>query len=131
MIGLDANALLGLLEQEHTARSRSAKTLLRQAKNEGEGYIHPLALAKLGDALEQILGERARIADYLGYVLDAPEFTVGQAKAAREALKHYREGSGRFADCLLVTLNRAAGCRSTFVWSDQASDAAGFTELAG
>lgn len=131
MIGLDANALLGLLEEEHALRSRSAKALLRQAKDEGGGYIHPLALAKLGDALEQILGERTRIADYLGYVLGAPEFTVGQAKAAQEALKRYREGSGRFADCLLATLNRAAGCQSTFVWGDEAGDSAGFTELAG
>lgn len=130
MIGIDANVLLGLLEHD-TARSRSAKRLLRQAQSDGEGYIHPLVLAKLGDALERILNDRARIADYLGYVLNAPEFTVGEAKAAQQALKRYREGAGCFADCLLAALNRAAGCGSTFVWASQPDDSAGFTELAG
>ncbi len=130
MIGIDANVLLGLLEHD-TARSRSAKTLLRQAQSDGEGYIHPLVLARLGDALERILNDRARIADYLGYVLNAPEFTVGEAKAAQQALKRYREGTGCFADCLLAALNRAAGCDSTFVWVGQPDDSAGFTELAG
>lgn len=130
MIGLDANMLLGLIEQ-HTVRGKNAKALLQRAENEGEGYIHPLALAKLGDMLEEILGERTRIANYLGYVLDAPEFTVGQAKIVQEALKHYREGPGRFADCLLAALNRTAGCESTFIWDDRAGDSAGFTKLAG
>lgn len=131
MIGLDANALLGLLERQDSARSRSAKALLRQNKNDGEGYIHPLALAKLGDALEAVVGERARVADYLGYVLNAPEFTVGAEKAARQALKRYREGAGSFSDCLLSALNRTAGCESTLVWAGTADNSAGFAKLAG
>jgi predicted nucleic-acid-binding protein len=131
VIGLDANVLLGLLEPEDSARGQGAKILLKQARSDGEGYIHPLALAKLADALEQLVRQRSRVADYLGYILNAPEFTVGGEKAAREALKRYREGPGCFSDCLLAALNRVAGCESTFVWADRADDSAGFTQLAG
>lgn len=129
MIGLDAGMLLGLLEGEHSPRGRAAKAFLKRAQTEGGGYIHPLALAKLGHALEKAVKERARVADYLGFILNAPEFTIGAEKAAREALKRYRDGAGSFSDCLLAALNRAAGCENTVIWSGTANNSAGFTEL--
>jgi predicted nucleic-acid-binding protein len=131
VIGLDANALLGLLEHEHSPRGQAAKTLLKQAQNDGGGYIHPLALGKLGDALEKIVGGRARVADYLAFILNAPEFTVGAEKAAREALKRYRDGTASFSDCLLAALNRAAGCQNTFIGTGHPQNFAGFAKFEG
>ncbi len=127
MIGLDSGVLLGLLEQEQTPRGKAAKALLQRAEA-GECFIHSLVLAEIGEGLERALNDRARVAEYLDYILHAPEFTVEGADAALEALKRYREIEARFSDCLLAALNLAAGCETTVTLG---AGFAGFTRFMG
>lgn len=132
MIGVDVGVLFGLLEQGQSMRGKAAEALLKRAGPGGECFIHPLVLAEIAHTLERGLKlDRAKVADYLDYILHAPEFTVEGAEAATEALARYRAGTARFADCLLAALNLAAGCETTVTFAGEADDSAGFTLLAG
>jgi predicted nucleic-acid-binding protein len=132
MIGLDTGVLFGLLEQGQSARFRAAEAMLKRAGPAGDCFIHPLVLAEIAHALERGLKlDRAKVADYLDYILHAPEFTVEGVGAAIEAVARYRTGTARFADCLLAALNLAAGCETTVTFAGKADDSAGFTLLAG
>jgi predicted nucleic-acid-binding protein len=131
VIGLDAGIVLSLLEGR-TKRGRAAQNLLKRAEMPGEGFIHPLALAEAAHRLEGDYGlERAKVADYLDYILGAPEFTVEAQEAAFEALRQYRAGKARFSACLLAALNRAAGCEATVTFASADGDPAGFAPLEG
>jgi predicted nucleic-acid-binding protein len=131
MIGLDTSVVLAVLEQGGSPRSKAAGLALKQLEH-GECFIHPLVLCEIARALDRALGlDRAKVADYLDYILHAPEFTLERPEAALEALKAYREGSASFPDCLLAALNLAAGCETTVTFDGQTQGSAGFTRLAG
>jgi predicted nucleic-acid-binding protein len=116
VIGLDASVVLGLLEQGRTTRGKAAQNLLKRA--EMLGFIHPLVLAEVAEQLEQDYAlERAEVANYLDYILSAPEFTVEAPDAAFEALRQYRAEKARFSACLLSALNQAAGCEATVTFA--------------
>ncbi len=130
MIGLHADIVLGLLDQGRTGRGKAAERILRHAEA-GDCFIHPLVLAEIARTLEQDYRlVRAKVADYVDYILRAPEFTVGEAEAALAALREYRAGRRGFSDYLLAALNQAAGCEMTVTF-DANADSAGFQRLAG
>lgn len=130
MIGLHTDIVLGLLDQGRTVSGKAAARILRRAEA-GDCFIHPLVLAEIARILEQDyhLG-RAKVADYLDYILRAPEFSVGEVEAALAALREYRAGRAGFSDYLLAALNQAAGCETTVTFNANA-DSAGFQRLAG
>lgn len=131
MIGLDTSVVLAVLEQGGSKRGQAAAAILRRAER-AEFFIHPLVLVEIAHALERGFGlDRAKVADYLDYILHAPEFRLEGPEMAEEALEAYRAGAASFSDCLLAILNLAAGCETTVTFDRQTGDSAGFTRLAG
>jgi predicted nucleic-acid-binding protein len=91
----------------------------------------PLVLAEIGNTLERMLKDRTAVADYLEYILRAPEFRIPEARAVLVALASYRAGKGPFSSCLLAALNQAAGCETTVTFAADIDPSAGFTRLTG
>src|ERR1017187_10149117 len=64
--------------------------------------------------------DRAGIAAILGRLLTREEIVVEQAGAVRSAMHLYRKGNADFADCLIASSAKAAGCSRTETFTPKA-----------
>lgn len=128
MIGLDTNILLRALTQDDPVRSPVADLLIAQLTPQQPGYIDLIVLAETVWNLRRRYG--ANREDVFGTVetlLQSPSFVVAERGAVVEALETARPENLDFADALIGTLNKRAGCGSTLTFDDKASGTRLFT----
>ncbi len=72
---------------------------------------------------------KAQILLLIAAILTAPGLIVAERLAVEKALDQYRTSKADFVDCLISTLNRAAGCTTTLTFDKTAAKGADFTLL--
>jgi len=70
---------------------------------------------------------RAELIRVLNHLLSRNEIVIEQAEAVRHAVRIYRDSNVGFADCLISSSARAAGCTQTLTFHQDAAKSAGMT----
>jgi predicted nucleic-acid-binding protein len=113
--GLDTNVLVRYLTQDDSSQAKKANALVESATARREKlHLDVVVLCELVWVLRGAYSfDKASVVGALEGILAAAQFSVGDRDLVRQALAAYREGRGDFADYVLGTRNRAAGCTTT------------------
>jgi predicted nucleic-acid-binding protein len=130
MIGIDTNILVRWLIDDPTAPDQSdrARVLI-------EGLDEPVmvAIPVIAETVWLARGtfglKKQQILVLIEAVLNAPGLIVAERSAIERALRLYRESKADFVDCMIATLNLAAGCQTTLTFDKTAGKGAHFTLL--
>ncbi len=74
--------------------------------------------------------DKATVVAVLERMLATHQFEFGEKDLVRSALAEYERGRGDFADHVIGTASRAAGCERTVTFDRRLKNAAGFRVLA-
>ncbi len=115
MTGLDTNVLVRFLVRDDAAQAKAAERFLReQCTTEEPGWVNRIVLCELVWVLDRAYGySREHIAGVLERLLRTRQLAVEGFPHAWKALSAYRDAKGDFADSLLASTNREAGCGHT------------------
>lgn len=115
MIGLDTNVVLRILVGDDPAQVSAVRKLLAsQQRTVGAFLINHVVLAESAWALKGAYKmDRQDIARGIAGLLETPAFALEEPKVVAIALKHYKESTVDFADCLIAAKNVAGGCEHT------------------
>ena len=130
MIGLDTNVLVRFFLQDDAVQSPKANELLRSFTPSDPGWVGVATILEL----VWVLGSKNRfdrltIAKTLDRLLLQEEIVVEQAEYVHEAVRLFRRGNADFADCLIASSGRAAGCSRTVTFDRTAARDAGMLLL--
>ncbi len=131
MIGLDTNVLVRYLTEDDPPQAKRANALISGAVTRREQcVIGPVVLCELvwvlRDAYET---SKADVVTTLDRIMATRQFAILDKDRVREALEAYRTGRADFADYLLGTINRHAGCTETATFDRRLKGADGFLVL--
>ncbi len=130
MTGLDTNILVRYFVRDDPAQTKAADKLLEALSPEEPGWISQIVLVELVWALRLIYRfEREKIAAVLDTLLRSKELVIEQEEIAHLALSIYRRSKADFADCLIASAGRAAGCAEVFTFDRVAARDAGMKLL--
>lgn len=126
MIGLDTNILARFLLQDDPLQSPKADAIMGSLTAEDPGWVAVATLLELA----WVLGSRNRfnreaIASVLDRILSREEIVIEQPDCVQNALLLFRKGNADFADCLIASSAKAAGCAKTVTFDRVASRDAG------
>ena len=111
MIGLDTNVLVRYIVQDDPHQAEVATALIEEHLSDtSPGFVSHLVLVELVWVLRGYGYSRSVIADVLTRLLSAIEIRIDQVELVWSALRAYRNGPADFADYLIGTHARAAGC---------------------
>jgi len=131
MIGLDTNVLARFLVADDEVQAARARSYIEHAVAEGEMlYINRVVLAETVWILTKFYRQsRSALAGAIERVLLTVEFEVEEKQLAWEALHEFRRGGADFADTLIGTVNRSAGCSTTVTFDKKAGKLKTFSLL--
>lgn len=131
MIGLDTNVLARFLVADDEVQAARARACIEHAVAEGEMlYINRVVLAETVWILTKLYRQsRNALADAIERILLTAEFEVEEKQLAWEALHEFRRGGADFADALIGTVNRSAGCSTTVTFDKEAGKLKTFSLL--
>jgi predicted nucleic-acid-binding protein len=129
--GLDTNVLVRFFAQDDHLQSPIADEIMRSLTVENPGWVGVATILEL----VWVLGSKNRfdrkvIANTLDRLLLQEEIAIEQAESVQNALQLFRKGEADFADCLIATSAKAAGCSRTVTFDRKAARDAGM-ELIG
>jgi predicted nucleic-acid-binding protein len=133
MRGLDTNVIVRYVTAGDPAQTAVVKALFEGAEEAREQlFVSSIALCELVWTLRgrPYRLSRREIATVLERLLATHLFELQDRDLVRQALLEYRKGRGDFADYMLGSQNRRAGCESTLTFDRQLRGAAGFSLLA-
>ncbi len=115
MIGLDTNVLVRYLTQDAPGQAEKANALVAAAEAKREKlHLDVVVLCELVWVLRGAYDlDKDAVCGALEKILAAAQFSINDRDHVREALAQYRAGGGDFADYLLGSRNRSAGCNAT------------------
>ena len=126
MIGFDTNILVRFFAQDDPVQCEQADELMRKISGSEPVWIGLAVILELVWVLPKTyrIGqpEMVRILERL---LFNRAFRIEQADAVHEALQLYRKGNAEFADCLIASCARQAGCASIMTFDANAARDAG------
>jgi predicted nucleic-acid-binding protein len=128
MIALDTNILVRYLTQDDPTQARLATELIeRRISARNPGFISLVAMVEMVGVLERAYRlSAADIATAIERLLQATELTVENEQDVFTAMSLLKEGSSSFADALIVTAGRRAGCAFTATFDRRALRLPGF-----
>jgi len=130
MIGLDTNVVLRLLVDDSAEQAAAARKLVADLPPGEKARIDQIVLVELAWVLRSVYGyHRERLTAALVRVLRHPRLDVEEREWALEAAYDAYENGGDFADLLIATRNRRAGCSTTYTFDRRAAPHPGFTHL--
>jgi predicted nucleic-acid-binding protein len=135
MIGIDTNVLLRWLvapdEWDIGSSKAEADLVEKTILVEGaEFFVNPIVVAETTWILEQKLKVgRASVCEVVDRLLYSANVTVGEANAVNVARQIYAMSNIGFADCLISSINREAGCDHTLTFDRKASRQTGFRDI--
>lgn len=111
MIGLDTNVLVRFFAKDDPLQSPKARAVLSSLTIGEPGWVGVATILELVWAMNSKfrLG-RAGTAGMLSQLLSRIEIVIEQAEVVEGALRLYRSGKADFADCLIASSAKAAGC---------------------
>ncbi len=123
MKALDTNVLIRFLVQDDPAQAQAASHYLRtHCTRDQPGFINRIVLCEIVWVLESAYGySRAQIAEVIEKLLQTSQLTIDASEAAWIALAQYAKETVDFADALIATLNKQAGCRATVTFDKKAA----------
>lgn len=130
MIGIDTNVLVRWLIDDPGAPEQSdqARELI-EALEAGLLVAIPVIAETVWLARRSFGLKKAQILQILEALLDAKGLIIAERPAVEKALALYRESRVDFVDCLIATLNAAAGCETTMTFDRLAAKTQHFTLL--
>jgi len=130
MIGLDTNILIRFLIRDEPRQAEKALHLIQSLSEEKPGWISLAVVLELAWVLTSIYGvDRSELIQCFRALLSRKELLVEQPGAIYNAIDLYRKTNVSFADCLIASSARAAGCSQIFTFDRDAAQAAGMTPL--
>ena len=130
MTGIDTNVLVRYLVQDDLEQAKKAtRFIATQCTADDPGYINRVVLCELVWVLETAYGyPRETVAPVLERLLRTTQFRIEDHPEAWLSLREYQQGAD-FADTLIATLNRRAGCARTMTFDRKAARHTGFALL--
>jgi predicted nucleic-acid-binding protein len=127
MIGLDTNVILRALTGDDPIRSSVAARILTDLSPERPGYVNLVVLAELVWTLgRKHKADREAVFEAVESLLESRSIVVAEREVVVATLEHARTERLDFADALIGSLNRHAGCRTTLTFDVQAGKAGSF-----
>ena len=131
MIGVDTNVLVRYFVRDELHQTQAADELLDALSHDEPGWICLIVLVELVWALRFTYRfERAKIVGTIEALLRSRDVVLEQEATVRQALLLFRNSNADFADCLISSLARAAGCSKTVTFDKVAARDAGMELLA-
>lgn len=131
MRGVDTNALVRYLTQDHATQARAVDVLVEATRSEGQHlHVDDVVLCELVWVLRGAYGtDKAAIVSALEMIVGTAVFSFEDREVLRRAVEDYRRGRGDFADYLIGRRNRRAGCEDTATFDRSLKGAPGFSLL--
>ena len=130
MIGLDSNVLARFFLQDDAQQSPKANELMQLLTLSDPGWVGVATILELVWVLESKKRfDRPTIARTLDRLLLQEGIVVEQAEYVHDAVRLFRRGNADFADCLIASSARAAGCSRTATFDRTAARDAGMQLL--
>jgi predicted nucleic-acid-binding protein len=131
VIGLDTNILARFILQDDRLQSPKADEVMSSLTAEDPGWVGIATILEL----VWVLNSKSRLdRNAIGKALDLlvfqEEIVLEQAEAVRVACQLFKKGNADFADCLIASSARAAGCSRTVTLDRTAARDAGMQLLA-
>jgi len=129
VIGLDTNILVRYIVRDEPEQTAAATSLIEsRCTEESPGFVSQLVLAELFWVLARGYGySKPVLLQVLSKLLGAAELEIEAMAEAWTALRMYESESADFADYLIGTRARLAGCETTFTFDRQAAKSALYT----
>lgn len=126
MTGLDTNVLARFFLQDDPQQSPKADAVMGSLSVAEPGWIGLASILELVWVISsQKRLDRRGITTILSQLLTREEIVVEQAGIVQSALLLYRIGNADFADCLIASSAKAAGCIRTVTFDRKAARDAG------
>ena len=122
MIGLDTNIFVRFIAQDDPAQSVAATKLIDSLSPEAPGFLSLIVLAELIWVLQfSYRFGKEEIEHVVERLLRSKELVLEQKEAVAQALTKFRGCRADFADCLIESCNRAAGCHYVYTFDKKAA----------
>jgi predicted nucleic-acid-binding protein len=110
--GLDTNVLVRFFAKDDPLQTPKARALLSSLTTAEPGWVGIATILELVWVMTSSMGiNRDAVAQILAALLTRETIVVEQAETVKKALQRYARGKADFADCLIATSAKAAGCR--------------------
>lgn len=120
MHALDTNILLRIVDKTDPQQARQVENLVRHS-GRGAFYLSTFVMLEFGWTLSRRYKRpRAEVAEWLRFVLQAPEFVVENADLIGDAVAVFEASKADFGDCLIGVANIASGCTTTITFDRDA-----------
>ena len=131
MIGIDTNLLVRYLTQDDPAQSKKASAVIEKAlAGESGVFINHVVLCEVVWVLDRAYGfPRATLGNVLEKILQGKQFEIEDKPTAWQALNDFKSSRADYADCLIGTKNRKAGCTTTLTLDRATSALSTFSPL--
>ena len=131
MLGIDTNVLVRYLVRDDEAQFKKASRLIKREIGAGEAVFVSLpVLLETEWVLRSRYGlKKAEIVNAISGLLDTTEIQFEAESAIEESLKHWKDSTADFADCLIGAHNRRLGCRATATFDAKAARLPAFLAL--
>ncbi|HEY4942011.1 MAG TPA: type II toxin-antitoxin system VapC family toxin [Rhizomicrobium sp.] len=128
MIGLDTNVLLRAFMIDEGKQTVQARHLIATRCSAADpGYVTCVVLAETVWVLEANYGYgRDAIAAAVAQLLETDDIMIENRDIVHAALRNYAKHAVGFADLLISSINRAAGCTATTTFDRKAAKLDGF-----
>jgi predicted nucleic-acid-binding protein len=111
VIGLDTNILARFILQDDRVQSPMADKVMSSLTPDEPGWVGIATILELVWVLNsKNCFDRKAIGKTLDQLLLQEEIVMEQAEAVRFACQLFRKGNADFADCLISSCARSAGC---------------------
>jgi len=129
--GLDTNILVRFFAKDDPLQTPKARVVLSSLTTAEPGWVGVATILELVWIMTSTLGVgRDAVAQILAALLTRETIVVERAETIEKALQRYRRGNADFADCLIASSAKAAGCSRTVTFDRIAARDAGM-ELIG
>ncbi|MGD0800013.1 MAG: type II toxin-antitoxin system VapC family toxin [Terracidiphilus sp.] len=131
MTGLDTNILVRFFAKDDPLQTPKARAVLSALTTAEPGWVGVATILELVWVMTRSNGVgRDAVVRILADLLTRETIVVEAAETVEKALRRYRNGNADFADCLIASSAKAAGCNRTITFDRIAARDAGM-ELIG
>jgi predicted nucleic-acid-binding protein len=131
MIGLDTNILVRYFVKDDPDQTRLAVNLMHGLSSLEKGWLGQSTILELFWVVTKIYRvDKAGVVQILDTLLASRDLVIENLDTLRKTVWLYRSGNADFADCLISSSARAAGCSRTVTFDRLAARDAGMELLA-
>jgi predicted nucleic-acid-binding protein len=128
MIGIDTNILTRFFAKDNHLQTLKARAILASLTLEEPGWVPLATILELVWVLtSSFRANRLQVCALLDELLGREEIVIENADMIHHAMDMYRRGNADFADCLISSSARAAGCSKTLTFDKDGAKTAGMT----